>query len=173
MADARLARDGEDSQRKMKYLVFYTLASLAGLTSSGHAQSDRDDASKSVTAPEAETKYLLVHQEADRRFVTSIERMGQCELPGPPLSTEAIRIPHEIYPGSPSAREEGKVVIRLIFDHDWCVRKTTIVQSSGHWSLDSASLRWAMSLKWSPKKTLFTADGAPTVTIPIVWRRTR
>jgi hypothetical protein len=66
-------------------------------------------------------------------------------------------------------REEGRVKMQLIFDPDWCVRKASIIQSSGHSSLDSVSLKWAMTLKWSPKKTLFTDDGQPTVTIPIVW----
>jgi hypothetical protein len=65
--------------------------------------------------------------------------------------------------------EEGTVVMQLIFDSGWCVRKATIVKSTKYWRLDFASLQWAMNLKWTPKKTLLTADGEPTVTIPIGW----
>jgi hypothetical protein len=155
----------------MKYVIcFFALTLSAGVTSSVHAQSESNGPSKSVTDPQTETKYLLIHQEADPRFITSIERIGQCELPGPPLPTESIRLPWQMYPGSPGEkREEGKVVMQFFFDHDWCIRKAAIIKSSGHWSLDSASLRWGMTLKWSPKKTLFTAEGEPTVTLPIVW----
>jgi hypothetical protein len=59
--------------------------------------------------------------------------------------------------------------MQLIFDSGWCVRKATIVESTRFWRLDDISLKWAMTIKWSPKKTLSTSDGEPTVTIPIGW----
>jgi hypothetical protein len=59
--------------------------------------------------------------------------------------------------------------MQLIFDSDWCVRKAIIVVSTKFWRLDYVSLQWAMTLKWSPKKTELASDGEPTVTIPITW----
>jgi hypothetical protein len=124
-----------------------------------------------VTAqPDSGTPYLVVHQEADPRFITSIERTGSCALAGPPLETKQLRVPYQLYPReSAEKHEEGTVKIQLIFDPAWCVRKATIVESTKFWRLDSISLQWAMTIKWAPKKTLFTPAGEPTATIPIGW----
>jgi TonB family protein len=152
----------------MKYILL-TLAFVAVSISSASVQSGGGQESTVVTAPESEPNYLVAHQEADSRFITSIERTGPCTLPGPPL-TKLIRVPSELYPReSVEKHEEGTVTIQLIFDPDWCVRKATITQSSGYWRLDSVSLRFAMTIKFTPKKTLFTADGEPTVSIPMAW----
>jgi outer membrane biosynthesis protein TonB len=152
----------------MKYILF-TLAFVAVGISSATVQFGGGQESTVVAAPESETKYLVAHQEADPRFITSIERIGPCKLPGPPL-TNVIRVPSELYPReSVEKHEEGTAKIQLIFDSDWCVRKATITQSSGYWRLDGVSLRFAMTIKFTPKKTLFTPDGEPTVTIPLAW----
>jgi|HubBroStandDraft_6_1064221.scaffolds.fasta_scaffold1179218_2 outer membrane biosynthesis protein TonB len=150
----------------MKYFLF-NLAFVAISIASVAVQSVLGQKSTVVAAPE--TKYLVSHQEADSRFITSIERIGRCELPGTPL-TSVIRVPSELYPReSVEKHEEGTAKIQLIFDSDWCVRKATITQSSGYWRLDGVSLRFAMTIKFTPKKTFFTADGEPTVTIPMAW----
>jgi len=151
----------------MKYFLF-TLAFIAGGNSSASVQSGSSPESTAVAAPETETKYLATHQEVDPRFITSIERIGPCTVPGPPL-TNVIRVPWQIYPKeSVEKHEEGTAKIQLIFDPDWCVRKATIIQSTKYWRLDSVSLRFAMTIKFMPKVTQFI-DGEPTVTIPIAW----
>jgi outer membrane biosynthesis protein TonB len=156
----------------MKCLIALTSAFFVGLTSSADAQSVGSATTEKATASDSETTYWIAHQKADPRFVTSIERMGPCKIPGPPLSTEAIRIPWQIYPQEAvQNHEEGRVIMQLIFDADWCVRKAAIVESTKFWRLDEVSLKWAMTIKWSPKKTLLTGDGEPTVTIPIAWGR--
>ena len=152
----------------MNYSIFFALALFTGLTARANAQSDSGSTAKAVVVPE--TKYLVVHQEADPRFITSIERIGPCRLPGPPLDTAHPGVPYQIYPReSVKEHEEGRVIMQLIFGSDWCVRKATIIESTKFWRLDYVSLQWAMTLKWSPKNTLFTSDGEPTVTIPICW----
>jgi outer membrane biosynthesis protein TonB len=152
----------------MKYFLF-TLAFIAVGNSSASVQSGSSPESTAVAAPETETKYLVTHQEVDPRFITSIERIGPCTVPGPPALTNVIRVPWQIYPKeSVEKHEEGTAKIQLIFDPDWCVRKATIIQSTKYWRLDSVSLRFAMTIKFMPKVTQFI-DGEPTVTIPIAW----
>ncbi len=56
--------------------------------------------------------------------------------------------------------------MQLIFDPNWCIRKATIIESTKSWRLDSVSLRWAMTIKWAPKKTLFTSDGRTNGHLP-------
>jgi outer membrane biosynthesis protein TonB len=83
-------------------------------------------------------------------------------------------VPYQLYPAESVQRhEEGTVVMEFIFDSGWCVRKATIVKSSKYWRLDYVSLKWAMNLRWTPKKTLFTADGEQMVTIPIGWGKSQ
>jgi len=152
----------------MKYILF-AFALVAVSISRAGVQPGGSQESTVVTAPDSETNYLVAHREADSRFITSIERTGPCTLPGPPL-TKVIRVPRELYPReSLEKHEEGTAKIQLVFDPDWCVRKATIIQSSGYWRLDSVSLRFAMTIKFTPKKTFFTANGEPTVTIPVAW----
>ena len=64
--------------------------------------------------------------------------------------------------------EVDKVVMQFIFDPDWCVRKATILQSSGYYLLDNVSLEFAMMVKYS-FNVVNRVDGEPTITIPIVW----
>jgi hypothetical protein len=153
----------------VNYSIVLAMVSVVGIASSVKAQSDASSPAK-ATVPDTGSSYLVVHQEADPRFITSIERTGSCTLPGPPLETAQLKVPYELYPReSADHHEEGTLKMQLIFDPDWCIRKATIVESTKWWRLDSVSLRWAMTIKWAPKKTLFTSDGEPTVTIPVGW----
>ena len=65
--------------------------------------------------------------------------------------------------------------MQLVFDPDWCVRKATVVQSSGFYRLDNVSLKFAMSLKLQADKFKITQtdDGQPTARVPIVWTLTK
>jgi hypothetical protein len=147
-----------------------TLALFTGLVAHANAQSDSGSASKAVAVRETKTQYLVGHQEADPRFITSVERTGPCTLRGPPLDSAQVTVPYQLYPAeSVKKHEEGTVTMQLIFGSDWCVRKATIVESTKFWRLDYVSLQWAMTIKWIPKTTLLTSDGEPTVTIPIAW----
>lgn len=116
-----------------------------------------------------ETSYLLAHQEADPRFLTSIERIGPCRVSTPPVS--GIRVPWQIYPKESVANhEEGSVIMELVLDADWCVRKATIVQSTEYWRLDKVSLEFAMSVRYQPDpKILKLKDGNPTVVVKWGW----
>jgi hypothetical protein len=154
----------------VNYSIFFAFELFTGLTACANAQSDSGSTSKAVAVPETKTKYLVVHQESDPHFITSVERIGPCTLRGTPLDTAGLTVPYQIYPAeSVKKHEEGSVMIQLIFGSDWCVRKATIVESTKFWRLDYVSLQWAMTIKWIPKNTLFTSDGEPTVTIPIAW----
>jgi hypothetical protein len=156
----------------MNYSIVLALALVVGATLHVKAQSDSDTAAKAATVPD--NNYLVVRQEADPRFIASIERTAPCTLRGRPLETTQLRVPYQLYPReSADKHEEGTVKMQLIFDRAWCVRKATIVQSTEFWRLDDVSLKWAMTIKWSPKKTLFTSDGEPTVTFPIGWGASR
>jgi TonB family protein len=153
---------------QMQSSVLLSLVLFGASTYVASAQSEASASPATLATPDTETRYILSHQIDDPHFIVSIERKGPCTIPGSP--TQVLRVPWQIYPGAASRpREEGRVQMQLIFDHDWCVHKATITQSSGHPSLDNVSLKWAMTVKWQPKKTLFTLDGEPTVTIPIVW----
>ena len=160
----------EESSRKMKLLILFAFAVLGYCTSSAKAQAVGSNSADAMPVPNTEAKYLISHNEADQRFITSIERVGPCTLPGAPLTTAYVRVPYQLYPAeSVSNHEEGTVKMQLIFDSDWCVRKATILESTKFWRLDGVSLLWAMKIKWKPEKTQSTADGEPTVTIPIGW----
>ncbi len=154
----------------MKLLALFAFAFFGGCTSSANAQAVSSDSANAVPVPNTQTKYLMAHNEADQRFITSIERIGSCTLSGPPLRTAQLRVPYQLYPAvSANNHEEGTVKMQLIFDSDWCIRKATIIESTTFWRLDNVSLQWAMKIKWKPEKTLSTADGEPTVTFPIGW----
>ena len=117
----------------------------------------------------ASAKYLRVHQEADSRFLTSIERVGPCKVSTPP--EPGIRVPSEIYPKmSVYQKEEGTVVLELILDSDWCVRKATVVQSTGYFRLDNVTLEYVMKVKYKPKpESIKQKDGEPTIVIKLGW----
>jgi outer membrane biosynthesis protein TonB len=125
-----------------------------------------------VMASEAvasESQYRLQHQEADARFITSIQRVGLCQITTPIL--ERVRVPFELYPrDSVDRHEEGTVTMELIFDSDWCVRKATIVQSTGHWRLDNVSLSYMMTVRYMPKPGgIKEKDGEPTTVVKLAW----
>jgi TonB family protein len=116
-----------------------------------------------------ESQYLVTRQESDPHFIISILRSGPCRLPGPPLTASQIRIPWQLYPPESAQRhEEGTVKMKLTLDADSCVCKATILQSSGFWRLDEISLKFVMTLKIAPKKTILD-DGQPTIIFPIAW----
>jgi len=117
----------------------------------------------------ASAKYLRVHQEADSRFLTSIERVGPCKVSTPP--EPGIRVPSEIYPKmSVYQKEEGTIVLELILDSDWCVRKATVVQSTGYFRLDNVTLEYVMKVKYKPKpESIKQKDGEPTIVIKLGW----
>jgi len=113
------------------------------------------------------SQYRVYEWKDDPRFITSITRLFGCNIPGSP--SKELRIPWETYPReSLEHHEEGKVVMQLIFDPDWCVRKATILQSSGYYHLDNVSLEFAMMVKYS-FNVVKRVDGEPTITFPIVW----
>jgi len=117
-----------------------------------------------------EKPFLITRQEADSRFITSIERVGPCKVTAKP-ETKGIRVPWQLYPKeSVDRREEGSVIMELTLDPDWCVRKATIVQSTGFWRLDGVSLGYMMTVKYMPKpETIKEKDGEPTVTVKLGW----
>jgi len=66
--------------------------------------------------------------------------------------------------------EEGTVIMELKLDPEWCVRKATIVQSTGFWRLDRVSLSCMMTVKYMPKpESIKQTDGEPTVTVKLGW----
>jgi hypothetical protein len=60
--------------------------------------------------------------------------------------------------------------MELVFDADWCIRKASIVQSTGHWRLDEVSLEYMMTVKYRPRpETLTLKDGEPTTVVQLGW----
>jgi hypothetical protein len=118
----------------------------------------------------SEKQFLIARQEADSRFITSIERVGPCKVSTPP-ETPWIRVPWQLYPkASVDKHEEGTVIMELKLDPEWCVRKATIVQSTGFWRLDGVSLSYMMTIKYMPKpETVKQKDGEPTVNVKLGW----
>ena len=58
----------------------------------------------------------------------------------------------------------------VVVDPEWCVRKATIVQSTGFWRLDGVSLSYMMTVKYMPKaETIKQKDGEPTVLVKLGW----
>jgi len=139
----------------MRHLAFFILWFLSASILAG----DNDD-----------THYLVAHQKADPRFINAIERVGDCKIPGEPLPVSKLRVPYEIYPAESVARhEEGTIKMLFIFDHDWCVRKASVVESSGYWRLDEVSLKFAMTMKFKPPVIKQYVDGEPAIMFPVAW----
>ena len=124
--------------------------------------------SASATAAE-DTKYSAAHNQADPHFLTSIERVGPCQVSTPAVA--GIRVPWQLYPPvSVANHEEGSVIVELVFDASWCVRKATIVESTGYWRLDNVTLEYLMKVKYKPKpETIKQKDGEPTVVVKLGW----
>jgi outer membrane biosynthesis protein TonB len=123
-------------------------------------------------APAAETDFAVTHKGSDPRFLTSVERVVPCVISSEPAAQ--ISVPPKIYPKkSADTGEVGPVEIKLVFDGLWCVRKATIVKSSGYWRLDQASLKFLMTVRFKPDdKSLKIEDGLPTMAIKLEYRRT-
>jgi len=119
--------------------------------------------------PAPEKQFLVTRQEAESRFINSIERVGPCKVTTP-IET-GIRVPWQLYPkASVDKHEEGTVIMELKLDPEWCVRKATIVQSTGFWRLDGVSLSYVMTVKYMPKPEIIKQeDGEPTVTVKLGW----
>jgi outer membrane biosynthesis protein TonB len=153
----------------MKYLLsaLSLVVVLQGGATFGVASAS--DSPVRAPAPLSEKQFLITRQEADTRFITSIERVGPCNVTAP-LETR-IRVPWQLYPkASVDKHEEGTVFMELKLDPEWCVRKATIVQSTGFWRLDGASLSYMMTVKYMPKpETIKQEDGEPTVTVKLGW----
>jgi TonB family protein len=114
--------------------------------------------------------YIVTHQVADPRFINSIERVGDCKIPGDPLPVSKIHVYPELYPAESFAQhEEGTIKMLFIFDRDWCVRKASVVESSGYWRLDEVSLKFAMTIKFKPQVIEQYLDGEPAIVFPIAW----
>ena len=165
--------EGESEVRErvtnVKYLIFFALAVYVGLTTFAYAQSENGSAPKAAPVSDTTTTYSAGHLASDPRFITYLERNGPCTVPGPPRDNAGLIVPYQIYPAESLRRHEEGTVVEFIFDPGWCVRKATIIKSSKYWRLDYVSLKWAMNQRWTPKKTLLTSEGEPTVTIPIGW----
>jgi TonB family protein len=155
-------------------MKFSSVLILSIFVVSVSAAPDTDESTTGASAapgPVTGTKYLIVRKDSDSHFIQSIERVGPCEVPGPP--NPGIRIPWQIYPKeSTRLREQGKVTLELKLDPDWCVRKATVTKSSGYWRLDEVTVKFAMSIKTKLKHEdrAPIVDGEPTITIPIVWK---
>jgi hypothetical protein len=78
-----------------------------------------------------------------------------------------IRVPWRLYPkASVDKHEEGTVIMELKPEPEWCVRKATIVQSTGFWRLEGVSLNFMMTVRYMPKpETNKQKDGEHAVTV--------
>jgi TonB family protein len=129
-----------------------------------------DDTAISSQPQSDDTLYIATKQPRDTHFITAITRLTACKIT---RETDAhLMVP--LYPqDSRKHHEEGKVIMQLIIDADFCVRKATILQSSGYYRLDKASLDFAMNLKFPPSmlgKVKTFDDGRPTFAMPMVWK---
>jgi hypothetical protein len=125
-------------------------------------------------AIQSDDQVVVSHNPADPRFITSIERVGQCHKTTSP-SIGGLRIPWQIYPKqSVDEHEEGSVIVELAFDAGWCIRKATIVESTGFWRLDNVTLVYLMKVRFTPKLvSIKQKDGEPTLVIRLGWGASR
>jgi TonB family protein len=124
-----------------------------------------------VFPAQAEETHYSVHKRDDYPDVwSSIERIGPCAVPGEP--TDNVVIPWEKYypPESRRKNEMGTVVVLIIFDADSCPRSAMVTRSSGFPLLDAATLRVAILTKTTMRSK--TADGQPSLLLPITWKIT-
>jgi outer membrane biosynthesis protein TonB len=79
-------------------------------------------------------------------------------------------VAYQLYPvQSVAGHEEGTVRMLVIFDRDWCVRKASVVASSGYWRLDEVSLKFAMTIKFKPSIIKQYVNDEPAIEFPIAW----
>ena len=139
----------------MRHLAFFAL----WVSSASILAADIDD-----------VHYLVVHQETDPRFISAIERVGDCKIPGEPLPVSKLRLPYQLYPAESAAQhEEGTIKMLLIFERNWCVHKASVVESSGYWRLDEVSLKFAITMKFKPSVIKQYVDGEPAIMFPVAW----
>lgn len=120
-----------------------------------------------VSSNEPAPRYFPTRSASDTKFFTSIQRVGKCEIKGKAIPPGRLMVPYQLYPpDSLRNYEEGTVQLQLVFDPDWCVRKASVVKSSGYWRLDAVSLEWAIMQKWTPADPVII-DGEPTRIIPV------
>jgi TonB family protein len=114
-----------------------------------------------------ETNYVVHKRDDYPDFWSSIERVGPCAVAGEP--TDRVVVPWQrFYPSeSRKKNEEGRVVVSIIFDADSCPRSAMILQSSGFWRLDAATLRLAILTKTTMRTK--TDDGQPRWIMAIKW----
>jgi TonB family protein len=120
--------------------------------------------------PQDDTAYIETKQPRDTRFITSITRLTACKIP----EATDFQLKPLYPPDSRKHHEDGKVIMQLVIDSDSCVRKATILQSSGYYRLDGASLGYAMNLRFqramlSNIKT-FDVGGQLTFAFPMEWK---
>lgn len=129
-----------------------SLLPVAALLVTSCATSAPPPATFPASKVQATPQYVTTRSATDPHFVTSVERQGQCQIKGEAVLTRGIPVPHQLYPVESLAKhEEGTVVMQLTFDPDWCVRKATVVQSSGYWRLDEVTFNYALSGNLSPQ----------------------
>jgi TonB family protein len=113
--------------------------------------------------------YMETTLPQDTRFVTAVSRLTTCRIKNEvDLHKLQPRYPKE----SEKRHEEGKVIMQFVIDSNLCVRKASIVQSSGYFRLDKASLYFAMTMKLAPamlKNQTSFDDGQLTFPFPITW----
>ncbi len=120
--------------------------------------------------PQADdTMYIETKRQRDTHFITAVTRLTTCKITGDTDFRDLV----PLYPSDSRKHEQGKVIMQFVIDSDSCVRKATILQSSGYYRLDKASLEFAKNLKFSPSmlsKIKSFDDGRPTFAFPIEWK---
>jgi TonB family protein len=130
------------------------------------------DAAISSEPQASDTVYLETKQARDARFITAIARLTACKIT---RETDVRNMVPLYPPDSRKHNEQGKVIMQFLIDSDSCVRKATILQSSGYFRLDKASLDFAMNLKFRPsmlRNIKSVDDGQPTFEFPMMWKLT-
>ena len=115
------------------------------------------------------TRYMETLRPDDTKFVTSITRITRCQI-AEAHNPRELALPYPVE--AQKHKEQGKALLQLIIDSDLCVRKATILLSSGYYRLDKSGLDFAMNLKFPTSmltnfKTL--DDGQLTFQMPLVW----
>jgi len=129
-----------------------------------------DDVAISSEPQADDTAYMETKQPRHAHFITAITRLTACKIA---RETDVRQMVPLYPPESRRLHEAGKVIMQFIIDSDSCVRKAVILQSSGYFRLDKASLDFAMNLKF-PRSMLSNIktvdDGQPTFAFPMVWK---
>lgn len=129
-----------------------------------------DDVAISSEPQADDTAYMETKQPRHAHFITAITRLTACKIA---RETDVRQMVPLYPPESRRLHEAGKVIMQFIIDSDSCVRKAVILQSSGYFRLDKASLDFAMNLKF-PRSMLSDIktvdDGQPTFAFPMVWK---